>query len=85
MAISSLVNYIVEPTIGTIMYVFTYTKVGATDTFDVGTGTAIKSILFAKAQVDLAGADDPITGITGTVVTLSTGTGAGRLLVVGKS
>jgi hypothetical protein len=82
--VSSLVKYIVEPTMGSTMYVFTYTKVNVGDTFNVATGTAIKSILFAKAMIDADGADDPLASISGTTVTFTTGTGAGRLFVVGK-
>lgn len=81
--ISSLVTSIVEPTSNTGIWVFTYTKVNAADTFNVGTGTPLKKILFVKAQVDAAGADDPITTISGTTITLSVGTGAGRCFVVG--
>jgi hypothetical protein len=83
MAISSLVALNAQPNLGTTMYVFTYTKTGATDTFNVATGTAIKNIVYAKAQIDADGSDDPITW-SGTTVTFSTGTGAGRLFVVGK-
>ena len=80
--VSSLVKYISEPTAGTLTYVFTYTKSGASDTFNVATGTPIKSILFVKAQLD-TGADDPCT-VSGTTITFVTGTGAGRMFVVGK-
>lgn len=84
MAISSLVKYIVEPTTGMDIYVLTYTKANTTDTINLATYTPIKTIVFAKAQVDAVGADDPFT-VSGTTITLSTGTGAGRLFVVGKS
>lgn len=82
MAISSVVANNVIPAIGEDVHVLTYTKANAGDTIDLATYTPIKSIKFAKAQIDLAGADDPLT-FSGTVVTLSTGTGAGRIIVFG--
>jgi len=81
--VSSLVKNIIEPTVGASIWVFTYTKVNEPDTFNVGTGTSLKKILFVKAMLDATGADDPITAISGTTITLSAGTGAGRCLVVG--
>ena len=83
-AINSLVAYDAEPNLNLSMRVFTYTKVNAGDTFNVATGTTIKTIIFAKAQIDADGTDDPVTW-SGTTVTFHTGTGAGRLLVFGKS
>jgi len=83
MAISSLVK-VGATEIGLSMYVLTYTKTGASDTLAVATYSPIKTIIYAKAMIDSTGADDPLT-ISGTTITLSTGTGVGRVLVVGKS
>ena len=70
------------PAIGQMAYVLTYTKVNAADTIALATYCPIKTINFILAQVDAAGADDPTTW-TGTTITTSVGTGAGRMLVVG--
>lgn len=80
--VTSQVAYDGIPALGLSVYVLTYTKTGATDTLAVTTYTNIKTIVYAKAMVDAAGADDPLTW-SSNVITLSTGTGAGRCLVVG--
>lgn len=72
----------ITPQLGGTVAVLTYTKVNATDTIAIGGDLPISAIHFAKAIVDAAGADDPLTW-SGTTVTLSTGTGAGRILIVG--
>ena len=70
------------------MYVVTYSKAGASDTIDVSTTTTtnldspIKSVKFACASDDTAGAEDPLT-YSDAVITLSANTGAGRALVIG--
>ena len=92
MAISSVVKQIAEPTNNLLTCVITYTKANAGDTIDVtqllADGltrmTPIKNILMAKAQVDLAGADDPLT-VSGSTITFTTGTGEGRCIVVGTA
>lgn len=82
--ITSKVKYDVSPVTDMCTFVFTYTKVNATDYFDATTYSPIKTIIYARAQVDAAGADDPLTW-SGTTITFSTGTGAGRVLVIGRS
>jgi hypothetical protein len=79
---SKVVNSMV-PGLGPQVYILTYTKTGITDTVVVSTYTPIKSIIWAKAMIDADGSDDPITSIASGTVTLSTGTGAGRVMVVG--
>ena len=82
--VTSKVKYDVSPVTNMCTFVFTYTKAEAADFFDVATYSPIKTIIYARAQVDAAGADDPLTW-SGTTVTFSTGTGAGRVLVIGKA
>ncbi len=72
----------VAPQLGGTVAVLTYTKVNATDTIEIGGDLPISAIHFAHAVLDNAGEADPLTW-SGTTVTLSTGTGAGRILVVG--
>jgi hypothetical protein len=84
MAISSLVKYIAEPTQGLSVYVIKYTKAGATDFLTASLTIPVNTILYAKAMIDLDGSDDPLI-ISGATITLSTGTGAGRCLIVAKS
>lgn len=59
------------PSLDVQMVYFSATKTGATDTV---TFSDYRSVLYCAGQV--AGADDPVTGITTNVVTFSTGTGA---------
>jgi len=70
------------PQQGATVSVLTYTKINATDTIEIGGDLPISAIHWAKAIVDAAGADDPLTW-SDTTVTLSAGTGAGRILIVG--
>jgi len=81
--VSSKVEYVAVPNIHTKTIVMTYSKASATDYITLAT-YAIKTVIFAKAVVDLAGADDPCT-YADDVITLSTGTGASRALIVGTS
>jgi len=79
-AATSVTN--VTPQLGGTVAVLTYTKVNATDTIEIGGDIPISTIHWAKAIVDTAGADDPLTW-SDTTITLSAGTGAGRILIVG--
>ena len=72
----------VTPQLGGTVAVLTYTKVNAADTIEIGGDLPISAIHFADARLDNAGEDDPLTW-SGTTVTLSAGTGAGRILIVG--
>lgn len=65
------------------VYVITYSKGATGDTLDIATYTPIKTILFAVASDDGAGAEDPLAW-SGTTITFSAGTGAGRLLLIGS-
>jgi hypothetical protein len=75
-------------------YVITYSKGGAGDTIDVsftdgisttanGPFLPIKNLTFVALTDDTAGAPDPATYAT-TVITPSSGTGAGKGLVIGN-
>lgn len=81
--IASKVKYNVSPVTDMMVYVFTFAKAAGGDYFDVATYSPIKSIIYARAQSDAAGADDPLTW-SGTTVTFSTSTTDGRVLVIGK-
>ena len=71
------------PGLGQNAYVITYSKANVGDTLDV-VAYGIKTIVFAEARDDSAGADDPVTW-SGTTISFSAGTGAGRVLVIGES
>lgn len=92
MAISSVTARQVCPNSGLSMFVVTYSKAGATDycTMDVVTNelafSPMKTVRFACASDDTAGASDVVTYATSVVTFVGTGslTGAGRLLVIGN-
>jgi phage terminase large subunit-like protein len=79
----SEVVYNASPGLGLAVYVFTYTKANAVDWIVASTYCPIKTILFVKANFDADGTDDPVTW-SGQTITMSTGTGAARMVVVGK-
>jgi len=80
-AVSSVVNKLVTPQLGIGCAVITYSKANVADTLNVATLLpAATSIVAARATVDAAGADDPCT-FSGTTITFTTGTGAGRAIV----
>lgn len=82
--VTSQVDYNAIPALGKNMWVFTYTKATQNDTIAVATyATGIRTILYAIANIDADGSDDPCT-ISGTSITLTSATtGAGRILIVG--
>ena len=82
-AVSSQVAYNGVPQLNTSSGVITYSKANVGDTLNVATKMpGVTSVLFAKASIDASGADDPLT-FSGTTITFTTGTGAGRVFVVG--
>ena len=81
-AVSSVTAYSSSPQLNETSAVIKYTKANAGDTYDVSNKMAISAIDFAVAVVDAAGAADPLTW-SGTTITFTTGTGAGRVFVVG--
>ena len=81
--IASKVKYNVAPVLDLATYVFTYAKAAGADYFNVATYCPIKTIIFARAQSDVAGADDPLTW-SGTTITFSTATTDGRCIVIGR-
>lgn len=77
---------VASPIPGDALRAITYTKSNAGDTLVVSTAIpelAGKTIYYATARVDAAGADDPCTW-SGLTVTFTTGTGAGRILIYAK-
>jgi len=80
--VTSKVEYIVTPNIHVKAIVMTYSKASATDYITL-TNYGIRTVLFADCRDDTGGADDPCTLAT-SVVTLSSGTGAGRALIIGS-
>jgi len=71
----------ITPQLGGTVAVLTYTKVNAGDTIEIGGDLPISTIHYITARLD-TGADDPCSW-SGTTVTLTAGTGAGRILIVG--
>lgn len=80
------VAYDAVPSLGLEIYVVTYTKGAATDWVLTTTlSPEGPKVLFTKAMIDLTGADDPCSWSSSTNrITCSTGTGAGRMLVICK-
>ena len=75
----------VLPNCNASMYIYTYSKAGATDylTMNASVTNPVLNIRFASASDDSANADDPLT-YSGTRAILSTNTGAGRILLIGN-
>lgn len=66
---------------GVKMALLKYTKTNAGDYFTVGIAKSIVAVV--KASINASGADDPATFATN-VVTFTTGTGAGRAIILYK-
>ena len=81
--VTAIVDYGVTPFINCKTLVVTYSKAGATDYLTLTT-YGIKTVRYATAKITATGADDPCTWAT-SVVTFTTGTGAGACLVAGTS
>ena len=82
-AVSSVTARQLIPNSDAFMGVITYSKAGATDFLTITTNTPIKTLRFAMCTDDTAGAEDPCT-YSSTVITMSAGTLAGRVLFVGN-
>mgnify|MGYP003417929768 CR=1 FL=1 len=74
--VTSKSSILISPQLNSSLVVVKYTKVNATDTVTVS--FPVKAVI---ASVDATGAVDPAT-FSGSVITLSTGTGAGTAIVV---
>ena len=94
MALSAITFRQLSPVADLSMYAMTYSKGATGDTIDVkytdgisttanGPFLPIKNIRFVLASDDTAGAEDPST-YSGSVITLSAGSGAGKLIVIGN-
>jgi hypothetical protein len=83
--VTSQVPYNAVPALNTKVLVLTYTKLNQNDNINVATYGNIGKVVFAKAQNDAAGADDPVTFSGYTLTLTSADIGAGRVLVVGRS
>ena len=82
---TSKVYYNAVPANNLRVVVLTYTKLAQNDTINVSTYGDINTILYAKAQNDAAGADDPVSFAATTITLKSADTGAGRALVIGRA
>jgi len=81
--VSSKVGNNVLPALGYAVYVVSYSKANVGDTIDVALTYPVKEIAFAQATIDADGSADPCTW-SGTTITLTESTGAGRVLVVAR-
>lgn len=93
-ALSSVTARQICPSQNISMYLVTYIKTNATDFITINAIvdstsqneplTPMKTARFAMATDDTAGAVDPITFSSVVKLSMSSGTGAGRMLIVGN-